>query len=65
MHGKSMDHLSLHCLVAYDLWSLVLSDFWVHWVMLSKVIDSLARKGCMEGIITVPSDLQLVIVLCG
>lgn len=45
--GESIDHLFLHCPMAYDLWSFVFSLFRVHWVMPSKVLDLLA---CWQGI---------------
>ena len=32
-NGESVDHLFLHCLVAMDLWSMVLGLFGVSWVM--------------------------------
>ena len=40
--GESMDHLLLHCLIAYELWSMVFCLFVIHWVMPYKVIELLA-----------------------
>ncbi len=35
-----MDHIFLHCTVAWDLWSFVFSSFGINWVLV-KVIDLL------------------------
>ena len=40
--GESVDHLLLHCPIAYDLWSMVFCLFGIHWVMLYKVSEVLA-----------------------
>ena len=40
--GESMDHLLLHCLIAYELWPMVFFLFGIHWVMPYKVIELLA-----------------------
>ena len=49
-NGKSVDHLLLHCLVATDLWSMVLGLFGVSWVLPKSVVELLAcwlgRFGC-------------------
>jgi hypothetical protein len=37
--GESVDHLLLHCPMAWELWSMVLGLFGVHWVMPSHVLD--------------------------
>ena len=37
-----MNHLLLHCPIAYELWSMVFSLFGIHWVMPYKVIELLA-----------------------
>ena len=41
-NGESVDHLFLHCLVAMDLWSMVLDLFSVSWVMPKSVVELLA-----------------------
>uniref|UniRef100_A0A2N9IHE7 Reverse transcriptase zinc-binding domain-containing protein n=1 Tax=Fagus sylvatica TaxID=28930 RepID=A0A2N9IHE7_FAGSY len=44
--GESVDHLLLHCPMAWDLWS-VLGLFGVHWVMPCHVLDVWAGwQGC-------------------
>ena len=40
--GELVDHLLLHCLIAYELWSPMLCMFGIHWVMLHRVIELLA-----------------------
>ena len=40
--GESIDHLFLHCHVAWELWNMVFSLFGVHWVMPCHVVDLLA-----------------------
>ena len=40
-NGESVDHLFLHCLVAMDLWSMVLGLFGVSWLCLSQLWGSL------------------------
>ena len=42
MCGKSVDHLLLHCPIAYESWSMVFCLFGIHWVMLYKVSEVLA-----------------------
>ena len=37
--GESVDHLLLHCPLAWELWSLVFRLFGLHWVMPLKVIE--------------------------
>ena len=34
-----MDHLLLHCPIAFELWSLVFCLLGLHWVMPHKVFD--------------------------
>ena len=41
-NGESVDHLFLHCLVAMDLWSMVLDLFGVSWVMPKSFVGLLA-----------------------
>ena len=40
--GELVNHLLLHCPIAYELWSMVFSLFGIHWVMPYKVIELLA-----------------------
>ena len=40
--GESVDHLLLHCPIAYELWSMVFCLFGIHWVMSYKVSELLA-----------------------
>ena len=45
--GESVDHLLLHCSMAWELWSMVLGLFGVHWVMPCHVLDVWAGwQGC-------------------
>ena len=37
--GESVDHLLLHCPLAWELWSMMLGLFGVHWVMPCHVLD--------------------------
>ena len=37
--GELVDHLLLHCPIAYKLWSLVFCLFGLHWVMPLKVFE--------------------------
>ena len=45
-NGESIDHLLIHCSIAFDLWSMVLTLFGIHWVMPKTVVDLLA---CWQG----------------
>ena len=36
---ESVDHLLLHCPIAFELWSSVFCLFGIHWVMPHKVIE--------------------------
>ena len=45
-NGESVDHLFLHCLIAMDLWSMILGLFGVSWVMPKSVGELLA---CWQG----------------
>ena len=45
-NGELVDHLFLHCLVAMDLWYIVLGLFGVSWVMPQSVLGLLA---CWQG----------------
>jgi hypothetical protein len=44
--GESIDHLFLHCPIAYDLWSFVFSLFGASWVMPCKLSDMIS---CWRG----------------
>jgi hypothetical protein len=48
-HGKSVDHLRLHCDVARVVWSSFYSLFGVKWVMPSSVLDLLSGWGTLLG----------------
>lgn len=39
--GETLDHLLIHCDIAYVLWSLVFRIFGIHWMLLRRVIDLL------------------------
>ena len=39
---ESVDHLLLHCPIAYKLWSMVFGLFGINWVMLERVIELFA-----------------------
>jgi hypothetical protein len=48
-HGESVDHLFLHCDVAWVVWSYFYSLFGVEWVMPSSVLDLLSGWGTLLG----------------
>jgi hypothetical protein len=48
-HGKSVDHLLLHCDVARIVWSSFYRFFGVEWVMPSNVVDLLSAWGTLLG----------------
>ena len=39
--GESVDHLLLHCSVAYELWSMIFGLFGISWVMPRSVLGLL------------------------
>jgi hypothetical protein len=43
--GKTIDHLLLHCEVARDLWSYILTLFGIEWVMPRTVLELLTNWG--------------------
>ena len=45
-NGESVDHLLIHCPLAFDLWSLVFTLFCIHWIMPKTVVELLA---CWQG----------------
>ena len=45
-NGESVDHLLIHCSIAFDLWSMVFTLFGIHWVMPKTVVELLA---CWQG----------------
>jgi hypothetical protein len=47
--GGSIEHLLLHCKVARDLWSYILTLFGVEWVMPRMVLELLACWGASFG----------------
>ena len=38
-NGETMEHLLLHCSVAFELWSFVFGSFGFQWVLPEKVND--------------------------
>ena len=45
-NGELVDHLLIHCPIAFDLWSMVFTLFGTHWVMPKTVVELLA---CRQG----------------
>ena len=45
-NGESVDHLLIHCPIAFDLKSMVFTLFGIHWVMPKTVMELLA---CWQG----------------
>jgi hypothetical protein len=41
-NGEMVDHLLLHCEVAFALWNAIFSHFGMSWVMLRRVFDLFA-----------------------
>ena len=39
--GEFVDHLLLHCPIAYEMWIMVFCLFGICWVMLQRVVDLL------------------------
>jgi hypothetical protein len=56
-----MDHIFLHCTVAWDLWSFVFSSFGINWVLV-KVIDLLFGGRSWVG--NHSSDIWNLVPLC-
>ena len=46
-----MDHLWIHCNVAFELWSFVFRSFRIQWVLLDEVFDLLCEWQMGELII--------------
>ena len=44
--GESVDHLLLHCPIAYEMWSMVFCLFGICWVMPQRVVDLLYCWSC-------------------
>ena len=44
--GESVDHLLLHCLIAFEIWSMIFCLFGICWVMLQRVADLLDCWSC-------------------
>jgi hypothetical protein len=53
--GESIDYLFMHCMVATELWSMILQLFGVVWVMLRSVKDMLGSWRGQKGNQTVIS----------
>jgi hypothetical protein len=47
--GESIDHLFMHCMVATELWSMILQLFGVVWVMPRSVKDMLGSWRGQKG----------------
>jgi hypothetical protein len=47
--GETIDHLLLHCEVAHDLWSHILTFFEVEWVMPQTMLELLTSWGASVG----------------
>ena len=66
INGESSDHLLLHCVCVYDIWSMVFCLFGIQWVIPDRVVDLLA---CWYGVLGDISVLmyggQLPRLLCG
>ena len=44
--GESVDHLLLHCPIAYEMWSMIFCLFGICWVMPQRVVDLLDCWSC-------------------
>ena len=44
--GESVDHLLLHCPIAYEMWSMFFCLFGICWVMPQRVMDLLDSWSC-------------------
>jgi hypothetical protein len=47
--GESIEHLLLHCEVAHNLWSYILTIFGVEWVMPRRVLELLTSWSTSFG----------------
>ena len=47
--GESVDHLLLHCPIAYEMWSMIFCLFGICWVMPQRVVDLLDCWSCNFG----------------
>ena len=45
-NGESVNHLLIHCPLAFDLWSMVFTLVGIHWVMPKTMVELLA---CWQG----------------
>ena len=45
-NGESVDHLFLHCPIAFEMWTMVFTLFGIYWVMPKTLVDLLA---CWQG----------------
>ena len=45
-NGESVNHLLIHCPLAFDLWFMVSTLFGIHWIMSKTVVELLA---CWQG----------------
>ena len=56
----TVDHLLIHCSMAFELWSFIFRMFGVHWVLQEKVLDLLCGWQCRGP----NSDIWNLISLC-
>ena len=42
--GESIDHLLIHCPIAYEMWSMIFCLFGICWVMPQRVVDLLVMQ---------------------
>ena len=43
-----MDHLLIHCKMAFELWSFIFGMFGIQWVLPKMVLDSLCEWWIMD-----------------
>ena len=49
--GESVDHLLLHCPIAYEMWSMIFCLFGICWVMPQRVADWIVGHAISGGIV--------------
>jgi hypothetical protein len=49
MNGECVDHILLHCNVAYAIWSVIFDRFGMSWIMFRCVIDLYIIGGPLVG----------------
>ena len=58
---EMIDHLLIHCEIAYTLWSELFMIFWIHWVLPDKVAS---LPFFLDGAIDSKSILQMCGIWC-